>query len=749
MTKLTLTVESNLLLGTGEGIGIVDTDIVFDQNGFPYFPGRRLKGLLRESALEVCEITETDSVIVDSLFGNGHKSSLVVIPDLIIESRPTIYQSIDKYDILESDIQLTKQEIAAFFTKQIQQTTIDENGVAQDGSLRVYRVLKPGFTFAGEINLMISTETARAESLFQLAVINLKYAGLRRNRGFGEIALQLDDTKSITENINRLTKQNENPTDSSKKDQSDSDDSCGDGSQTKASETYELNANISYRITLNSPVIIAKQQGEQNTVATEDYIPGTAVRGMLASLIIREKKLKNAECDPLFQELFLSGKTNIKGAFINGAIPIPSCLKLLKSEIVVKNDTKNPEDKAKPEKLYNLFDDDKLGITKPKSGWCTFSSNDGENVRNKLTAHQVQKQVSFHSSRKDSRIAGSNKDGAIFYYESFSAGQVFHGEITGDMRILEQFHTLVGAEFKSTIGRSRSAQFGQITVRLDAPSELQKNYQTSESEERKKYQMLLLSPMILSDPETGLSSPNLKTLAEQYLGVKGAVIEKHVINLTTIENHVGVWCAKSPAEQALALGSIIELQISSAEAAQLEKEGVGERTHEGFGQVVFLNLDANYELLKKASENEKPKLKAEGLIKDIILHYKLEEEKEHARKKAQELANKIDIELNGHQLSRVLNIIRNADDSKSDWKNLLVDDSREDEEEKKRKPFTEALEKAKWKDALINKLSIDLFKLDDVKNSDWDFAIRKLFWVTYVTALKKNVAKKRKEQNEH
>ena len=41
---VTISLESNCLLGSGEGWGsVVDADIVFDNIGLPYFPARRLK----------------------------------------------------------------------------------------------------------------------------------------------------------------------------------------------------------------------------------------------------------------------------------------------------------------------------------------------------------------------------------------------------------------------------------------------------------------------------------------------------------------------------------------------------------------------------------------------------------------------------------------------------------------------------------------------------------------------------------
>ena len=56
--KLNFSVEvlSPIHLGSGQADVNVDADVIHDRYGMPYFPGRRFKGLLYESALEVREM---------------------------------------------------------------------------------------------------------------------------------------------------------------------------------------------------------------------------------------------------------------------------------------------------------------------------------------------------------------------------------------------------------------------------------------------------------------------------------------------------------------------------------------------------------------------------------------------------------------------------------------------------------------------------------------------------------------------
>ena len=47
--KINVKLKSDALIGSGEGFGaIIDTDVVFDEVGIPYIPGRRIKGCLKD-----------------------------------------------------------------------------------------------------------------------------------------------------------------------------------------------------------------------------------------------------------------------------------------------------------------------------------------------------------------------------------------------------------------------------------------------------------------------------------------------------------------------------------------------------------------------------------------------------------------------------------------------------------------------------------------------------------------------------
>lgn len=201
--EITVTVVSPLHLGAGTADINVDADIVHDEYGLPYFPGRRFKGLLYESVVEVQEMAFRSGLeilqrpAVEMLFRHGENANLqFFVPNLYLKMGDTSYQELSqawKYLEKKYGNLLTPQDVLQSFTSLRYQTKL-EDGVAAKGSLHNMRVLEPGIQFSGCVE--IQGENSRQYlPLLAAAVRNLRTAGLKRTRGFGRIAcdLQIQD----------------------------------------------------------------------------------------------------------------------------------------------------------------------------------------------------------------------------------------------------------------------------------------------------------------------------------------------------------------------------------------------------------------------------------------------------------------------------------------------------------------------------------------------------------------------------
>lgn len=194
---------SPMHLGSGQADVNVDADVVHDENGLPYFPGKRLKGLLYESGIEVLEMLSScgsdfySQEAWDELFSHGVESACrLIIPNINLEG----YEKISKEWaalIRTFPGMFQPVDVLGSYTTIRYQTKIDgETGVAADTSLHNMRVVDAHQRFAGRIKVL-GGKPEHLE-LLALAFQNLQQSGLKRNRGFGEIkCTMLQDGNNI------------------------------------------------------------------------------------------------------------------------------------------------------------------------------------------------------------------------------------------------------------------------------------------------------------------------------------------------------------------------------------------------------------------------------------------------------------------------------------------------------------------------------------------------------------------------
>ena len=159
---------SNWHCGSGLAAGAdVDALVIKDMNGLPYVPGRTLKGLLRDASA----ILSDDEKIISTVFGVsgdevGHKTGCAFFGNATLPS--TEYQYI------------VEQGLAPHLYQTFASTSIDENGIAKDNTLRKIETVVP-CKLEGEI-LNIPDG---AENILEEAMHFIKRMGTGRNRGYG------------------------------------------------------------------------------------------------------------------------------------------------------------------------------------------------------------------------------------------------------------------------------------------------------------------------------------------------------------------------------------------------------------------------------------------------------------------------------------------------------------------------------------------------------------------------------------
>ncbi len=357
---------------------------------------------------------------------------------------------------------------------------------------------------------------------------------------------------------------------------------------------------IRYRITSLSPLLFASNTGDPNMVATLDYIPGTSLRGMFANEYIKRKHLgAEAHKDDTFYRWFLKGELKITNAYIvqydNGRVyrllPIPISIQREKGDEGTAYDL--------------LLQDEELGI--PTVGITGYGRLDGDLLYKK----EVKKSLNFHHARD--RVRGVAKMGLIFNYESIDEGQTFEGYIIGKSEDLKVFNAIISDGIYH-IGRSRNNQYGKIRFEIvnKEPVEFHSEINLEEDSEDDIILTFLSDTIIYN--EHGYSTTDIRDL-EKELNCK---IKRAFIKQSEEEGFISVWKLKTPSEVSFKAGSCFLLENPDIKRLkELQKTGIGMKTHEGFGRFVFYWQGSTRLKLIKAKDEIKVSKPQRELTEDL------------------------------------------------------------------------------------------------------------------------------------
>lgn len=190
---VTIKILSPIHLSSGQADVNIDSEIVHDALGFPYFPAKRFKGLLYESAVEISEMLELsglgkdNSALIEKIFHRQSNSDVqLIVPNFFIRPLAEYEKICAEWKWLQENYSgiFTADDVLNSFTSLRYQTKL-ENGIAADKSLRNLRVLDAETEFFGQLTLLHADE--KIVTLLALAIKNLSAAGTKRNRGFGQI----------------------------------------------------------------------------------------------------------------------------------------------------------------------------------------------------------------------------------------------------------------------------------------------------------------------------------------------------------------------------------------------------------------------------------------------------------------------------------------------------------------------------------------------------------------------------------
>lgn len=180
--------------GLGDGAGI-DACVIKDKTGLPYYPGKGLRGLLR-NAVEKAEALqwgpESETKLSTKMFGKSHLDN----------SANRITQQgglrVSNAHLPDAERQfLSQPEQAAIVPglyNVVSSTAIDETtGTALDKTLRTMEVTIP-VDLVAELDFSNIDDAYRADciALLSEAVTLIEHMGAKRSRGYGRVELQTE-----------------------------------------------------------------------------------------------------------------------------------------------------------------------------------------------------------------------------------------------------------------------------------------------------------------------------------------------------------------------------------------------------------------------------------------------------------------------------------------------------------------------------------------------------------------------------
>jgi len=359
---------------------------------------------------------------------------------------------------------------------------------------------------------------------------------------------------------------------------------------------------LRYKLLLRSPAIVSTLSGDPNSAATQPFIPGGALRGVLAARLIAAGV--NGDADE-FRRFILSGEVRYLHAYPELAgersLPGSSSWRSEKADLSRAIDVAGfsgaIDASVDAEDFGKIWPDEAL-VSVPAPFVAASASAGARSI--------VAPSIGSRLHQQRDRVKGrpwkdraEQPHGALFAYEYLEPDQVFRGVIQimhAAAADIERIKSLLGAE-PILVGRSRRAGYGG-EAEVEFTGQAQREYQNvSASISRdiaggKLFRAFLASAYIGRHPTTGQVDPT--ALRQELLRRLPAVatVERTRWTFETVGAFNQKWRLEVPQAQAVAAGAVFVLKSTAvtpvATLRAVEHEGLGERRVEGFGRVLFL-----------------------------------------------------------------------------------------------------------------------------------------------------------------
>ena len=333
---------------------------------------------------------------------------------------------------------------------------------------------------------------------------------------------------------------------------------------------------ITYRLRLLEPVLVSQaESGEENSAIGLPFIPGSAMRGALASRYLQVSPSSDPAMDTTFRGLFLDGSVCFLNAYPwrEGARSLPRSFSWMTEKDFVDEDEGTACDWAI---------DPNLELDHPKAVRGEFC------VMVEDTAHMVspERQVNVHISLQDVNRRGD--ENTVYRYEALAVGEVLAGAVvSSNDELLERVKTLLDTS-EITLGTAHRAGYGRVQIEDVKLSQGNwSEYSPADGQEDGEIVVTLLSDAIVRGGN-GQANGDIGGPLAAALNMPDLKPGRSYQGLHLVGGYNRKWNLPLPQTWAIQAGSTFVFPAGSFapdDLRRLAESGIGERRAEGFGRL--------------------------------------------------------------------------------------------------------------------------------------------------------------------
>ena len=357
---------------------------------------------------------------------------------------------------------------------------------------------------------------------------------------------------------------------------------------------------LTYQLHLLEPVLVSQAEtGEENSAIGLPFIPGSALRGALATRYAQAHPAVDLATDPATRALLLDGTV----AFLN-AYPAPGGKRLLpapRSWFTEKDQIEDPQ-----ATLYDWAVDASVRLKSPKAQkggvFCllvppaSFEVEDGEDPLEALLRPPPPAVVRFYTPAREINVhialvqANTRTDeNKVYRYDALAAGERLAGVIVApDDFDLQPLYDLLAQEPELFLGGAHTAGYGRVQVEHIQELADWVEYEAGPTP-AEVVTVTLLSDAILRGPD-GQFDADLNGALARLLQQPDLAPVCRYQRVTLVGGFNRKWGLPLEQTWALQAGSVLVYKATELDVARLRTlsaAGIGERRAEGFGRVAI------------------------------------------------------------------------------------------------------------------------------------------------------------------